>query len=311
MAMHKPSAPLDSSPDVRRAAQAWVLRLTSGNVQPADVEAARAWCALAPEHQQAFVEARRLWALSGQLQAPVQRRAPARQWALASAAVLVLGVGLALAWHGQWGADYRTGVGERRVVALSDGSRISLAAESAVDVELTARARRITLRTGEAVFDVAHDLARPFTVQAGDVQATALGTVYAVSREGAAVDVLVRRGRVAVSDPADRVELVAGEAVGTLTGRLGAKHGLDVESALAWQQGRLVFEQAPLAQVLKALERYRPGWLLVGDERLRGLKVSGTFQLDRLDEGLATLEQAFPLRVKRYSEYLLVFEARD
>lgn len=309
--MHKPSAPLEPSPDVRRAAQAWVVRLTSGNVQPGDVEAARAWCALAPEHQQAFVEARRVWALSGQLQAPAHRHAPARQWALASAAVLVLGVGLALAWHGQWGADYRTGVGERRVVALADGSRISLDAESAVDVEISAQARRITLRKGEAVFDVAHDPARPFTVQAGEVRATALGTVYAVSREGSAVDVIVKRGRVAVSDASDRVELVAGEAVGQQAGRLGSKHGLDVDSALAWQQGRLVFEQAPLAQVLKALERYRPGWLVIGDEQLRGLKVSGTFQLDRLDEGLATLEQAFALNIRRYSDYLLVFEARD
>lgn len=309
--MHKPSAPLDPSPDVRRAAQAWVVRLTSGDVRPGDVEAARAWCAQAPEHQQAFVEARRLWALSGQLQAPARRRAPARQWALASAAVLVLGVGVALAWHGQWGADYRTGVGERRVVALSDGSRISLDAESAVDVEMNDRARRITLRKGEAVFEVAHDPARPFTVQAGAVQATALGTVYAVSREGASVGVVVKRGRVAVSDTTDRVELSAGEAVGREAGRLGGKHGLDVDSALAWQQGRLVFEQAPLAQVLKALERYRPGWLLIGDEQLRGLKVSGTFQLDRLDEGLATLEQAFPLSIHRYSDFLLVFEARD
>lgn len=309
--MHKPSAPLEPSPDVRRAAQAWVVRLTSGNVQPGDVEAARAWCALAPEHQQAFVEARRVWALSGQLQAPARRHAPARQWALASAAVLVLGVGLALAWHGQWGADYRTGVGERRVVALADGSRISLDAESAVDVEISAQARRITLRKGEAVFDVAHDPARPFTVQAGAVRATALGTVYAVSREGSAVDVIVKRGRVAVSDASDRVELVAGEAVGQQAGRLGNKHGLDVDSALAWQQGRLVFEQAPLAQVLKALERYRPGWLVIGDEQLRGLKVSGTFQLDRLDEGLATLEQAFALNIRRSSDYLLVFEARD
>ncbi|KIY42001.1 iron dicitrate transport regulator FecR [Pseudomonas sp. 10-1B] len=309
--MHKPSAPLEPSPDVRRAAQAWVVRLTSGNVQPGDVEAARAWCALAPEHQQAFVEARRVWALSGQLQAPAHRHAPVRQWALASAAVLVLGVGLALAWHGQWGADYRTGVGERRVVALADGSRISLDAESAVDVEVSAQARRITLRKGEAVFDVAHDPARPFTVQAGEVRATALGTVYAVSREGSAVDVIVKRGRVAVSDASDRVELVAGEAVGQQAGRLGSKHGLDVDSALAWQQGRLVFEQAPLAQVLKALERYRPGWLVIGDEQLRGLKVSGTFQLDRLDEGLATLEQAFALNIRRYSDYLLVFEARD
>ncbi|WP_336335421.1 FecR family protein [Pseudomonas putida] len=309
--MHKPSAPLEPSPDVRRAAQAWVVRLTSGNVQPGDVEAARAWCALAPEHQQAFVEARRVWALSGQLQAPARRHAPARQWALASAAVLVLGVGLALAWQGQWGADYRTGVGERRVVALADGSRISLDAESAVDVEVSAQARRITLRKGEAVFDVAHDPARPFTVQAGEVRATALGTVYAVSREGSAVDVIVKRGRVAVSDASDRVELAAGEAVGQQAGRLGSKHGLDVDSALAWQQGRLVFEQAPLAQVLRALERYRPGWLVIGDEQLRGLKVSGTFQLDRLDEGLATLEQAFALSIRRYSDYLLVFEARD
>lgn len=309
--MHKPSAHLAPSPDVRRAAQAWVVRLTSGDVQPGDVEAARAWCAQAPEHQQAFVEARRLWALSGQLPAPPRRRAPARQWALASAAVLVLGVGVTLAWQGQWGADYRTGVGERRVVALADGSRISLDAESAVDVELTAHARRITLRKGEAMFEVAHDPARPFTVQAGEVQATALGTVYAVSREGAAVDVVVKRGRVAVSDAQDRVELAAGEAIERQDGRLGTRHGLDVDSALAWQQGRLVFEQAPLAQVLKVLERYRPGWLVIGDEQLRGLKVSGTFQLDRLDEGLATLEQVFPLSIRRYSDYLLVFKARD
>ncbi|WP_238217484.1 FecR family protein [Pseudomonas sp. PAGU 2196] len=308
--MHKPSAPFEPSPDVRRAAQAWVVRLTSGDVRPGDVEAARAWCAQAPEHQQAFVEARRVWALSGQLQVPVRPRVPARQWALASAAVLVLGVGLSLAWQGQWGADYRTGVGERRVVALADGSRITLDAESAVDVELSAQARRITLRKGEALFDVAHDPARPFQVRAGEVQATALGTVYAVSREGEAVEVIVKRGRVAVSDALARAELSAGEAIGRKADGLGARHGLDVDSALAWQEGRLVFEQAPLAQVLKALERYRPGWLVIGDEQLRGLKVSGTFQLDRLDEGLATLEQAFPLSIRRYSDYLLVFKAR-
>jgi transmembrane sensor len=134
--------------------------------------------------------------------------------------------------------------------------------------------------------------------------------VYAVSREGSAVDVVVKRGRVAVSDTSDRVEVGAGEAVVRQHGRLGARHGLDVDSALAWQQGRLVFDQAPLAQVLKTLERYRSGWLLIGDEQLRGLKVSGTFQLDRLDEGLATLEQAFPLSIRRYSDHLLVFEAR-
>jgi transmembrane sensor len=308
MAMHDQPDTTGPVNEVQRTAHAWVIRLTSGSVLPTDRAAARAWCEQAPEHQQAFIEARRLWCLAGQLAQPeaVVRRSSRRIWAMGVAASLVLGLGLVWAQHMAWDADYYTGTGERRQVVLADGSHITLNANSALDVKLTANGRRITLRKGEALFDVTPDPKRPFSVQAGALSATALGTIYAVRREGEQVDVTVRRGRVAVTEGPETVTLGAGETVAGRASGLGAKQGTDVDKMLAWEQGRLVFELTPLSQVLEQVERYRPGILLIRDARLGALKVSGTFQLDHLDEGLATLEQVFPLKIERYTNYLLV-----
>ncbi|SUD45625.1 anti-FecI sigma factor FecR [Pseudomonas fluorescens] len=173
-------------------------------------------------------------------------------------------------------------------------------------MNLTGDGRRITLRKGEALFNVTPDPQRPFSVQAGAFNATALGTIYAVRREGEHVDVTVRRGRVAVTDGPDTLTLGVGETVAGRADGLGAKQRVDVDKSLAWEQGRLVFELTPLAQVLEQVERYRPGIFIIRDPRLGALKVSGTFQLDHLDEGLATLEKVFPLKIERYTNYLLV-----
>lgn len=298
--------------DIQRTAHKWVIRLTSGAASPADQAAARAWCEQAPEHQQAFVEARKLWALSAHLKAPAVpvRSSSHRYWAIGLAASLVLGFGMATAHRLAWDADYYTGTGQPRQVVLADGSRITLNANSAVDVSFTAHGRQITLRKGEALFDVTHDPLRPFSVQTGHLKATALGTIYAVRSDGDQADVTVRRGSVAVTDGDQKVILGVGETVGRNVDGLGMKHNVDVDKMLAWEKGRLVFEMAPLAQVLEQVERYRPGVLLLRDERLGALKVSGTFQLDHLDEGLATLEKVFPIRIVHYTHYLVVVSAR-
>ncbi len=306
--MHDQPHTTQPATEVQRSAHAWVIRLTSGSALSSDRAAARAWCEQAPEHQHAFVEARRVWCLSAHLAEPHAAARPSsrRMWTLGIAASLVLGFGLAWAQRMALDADYYTGTGERRQVVLADGSRITLNANSAVDVSLTADGRRITLRKGEAVFDVMPDPQRPFSVHAGSLSATALGTIYAVRRERERVDVTVRRGRVAVTDGPDEVTLGVGETVGGRADGLGAKQGVDVDKVLAWEEGRLVFELTPLSQVLEQIERYRPGVLMIRDARLGALKVSGTFQLDRLDEGLATLEKVFPLKIERYTHYLLV-----
>lgn len=311
--MHDQPDTLQPITDVQRTAHAWVIRLTSGSVLPDDVAAARAWCEQAPEHQQAFVEARRVWCLSAHLAEPraAVRPSSGRMWRVAIAASLVLGLGVASAHRMGLDADYYTGSGERRQVVLADGSHITLNANSAVDVNFTGDGRRITLRKGEAVFNVKPDPRRPFSVQAGALSATALGTIYAVRRDGEQVDVTVRRGRVAVAEASGKVTLGAGETVGGRADGLGAKQSVDVDKLLAWEQGRLVFELTPLEQVLEQVERYRPGIILIRDTRLGALKVSGTFQLDHLDEGLATLEKVFHLKIERYTDYLLVISSKS
>ncbi|NMX66108.1 FecR family protein [Pseudomonas sp. WS 5111] len=310
--MHDQPHTTPSLSEIQRTAHAWVIRLTSGSVQPSDVAAARAWCEQAPEHQQAFVEARRMWSLSAHLAQPAASAQPSarRLWAMGIAASLVLGLGVTWAQRMALDADYYTGTGERRQVVLADGSQITLNANSAVDVKFTDDGRRITLRKGEAVFDVKPDPQRPFSVQAGALSATALGTIYAVRRDAEHVDVTVRRGRVAVTGEPDKVTLGAGETVGGRADGLGAKQRVDVDTMLAWEQGRLVFELTPLAQVLEQLERYRPGIIVLRDSRLGALKVSGTFQLNDLDEGLTTLENVFALKIERYTDYLLVISSK-
>jgi transmembrane sensor len=308
--MHDQSTPQVTDAEVRHVAHTWVIRLTSSDAMPADIAAAKAWCEQSPIHRQAFVEARRLWQLSGHLADPPARRSPARYWAMASAAVLLLGLSLLWMQHNDWDADYRTARGEQKQIQLADGSHITLDSYSALDVQLLPNGRQITLRKGEALFEVAHDPERPFSVQAGELQATALGTIYAVRRSGEEVDVTVKRGRVAVSDATQKLVLQAGDTVTRQAGGLGARHTTDLDKALAWQQGRLVFELTPLPEVLEQIGRYRPGFVMIGDDRLRALKVSGTFQLDRLDEGLATLEQVFALKIARYTDYLMVITPR-
>lgn len=306
--MHDHPDTAQSVTEVQRTAHAWVIRLTSGSALPSDRAAARAWCEQAPEHHRAFVEARRVWCLSAHLAEPLAEKQPSsrRIWAMGIAASLVLGLGLAWVQRMALDADYSTGTGERRQIVLADGSHITLNANSAVDVNLSADGRRITLRKGEALFNVTPDPQRPFSVQAGALNATALGTIYAVRREGEQVDVTVRRGRVAVTEGADKETLGVGETIVGRVDGLGAKQSVDVNKVLAWEHGRLIFELTPLSQVLEQIERYRPGVLMIRDTRLGALKVSGTFQLDHLDEGLATLEKVFPLKIERYTNYLLV-----
>lgn len=298
----------DSSVD--RIALGWIIRLTSGTAQPEDIAAARAWCDEQPAHKEAFVEARRLWQLTGQLNPPVQRRTYKRYWQFASAAVLVLGLSVLLVRQNAWDADYHTARGEQRRIELADGSHILLDSDSAVDVQLTASGRNIVLRKGEALFVVTPDPQRPFSVQAGDLNATALGTVYAVSRMDSNTYVTVARGQVKVEAPSGAAVLEAGTRIAQGTQGLGAKQSVNVTNALAWQHGRLVFDMTPLADVLKQVERYRPGFIHAADEHVANLKVSGTFQLDRLEEGVESLAQAFSLDVVRYSDYWVVLKLR-
>src|SRR3546814_3333806 len=111
--------------------------------------------------------------------------------------IVACGIG-AYTWNAQRGDVYRAVAGERRLITLEDGSKISLDARSEVRVRYSKDARRLELLGGQARFDVAHDSRRPFSVRARDQLVIATGTAFNIDMVGSTVLVTLIEGRVEV-----------------------------------------------------------------------------------------------------------------
>ena len=329
-------------PAPQDAALEWLVRLRDTEAGAAERRAFEAWLQADPRHAAAYREAETLWAALDQV-APAatarkarvvplpagRRRAVPRLRRLAQAAAFA---GLAvLAGYSVTGpqplnrllADYSTAAGAQRTVALADGSAVALNGTSALSLDFTPGERRVVLRGGEAFFEVAKDPRRPFVVETALGQVTVLGTAFVVNTGDGFVDVTVTESRVAVSHAAGgSVTLQAGETVRLQRDRLGAKSTRDAAQALAWRSGKLVFRDTPLGEVVDALERQRPGRIALMDDALHEIRVTGSFNLEAAGESetggraagdnmLDALAAAFPLRVVRVSDYLVLLFPQD
>ncbi|KAF1047771.1 sigma-70 family RNA polymerase sigma factor [Xylophilus sp.] len=201
-----------------------------------------------------------------------------------------------------WQVSLSTRRGLRSGQDLPDGSRIELDAVSAAEVRYRAHGRAVELLRGAAFFAVVRDAARPFTVAAGPVTATVLGTRFGVERGmDGAVLVQVESGRVRVSRGAgEAVELGAGQSLRVEPGRPWPAPRADAAPAL-WRQGELAFEDRPLGEVLERLERYA-AFPLSADARAAALPVSGRWRIARAADWIAALPRSLPVRVERDAE---------
>jgi transmembrane sensor len=216
-----------------------------------------------------------LFATSAQTSAsakPVRRKG--RQYLLwASAASVALVACIALQWPDAEPpvVSHRTELGEQRSIALYDGSIVTLNTLSEATVRFDRATRRVTLVAGEAMFDVVSDPDRPFVVETGSVTLNVTGTKFSVYRRDDSTRVAVVEGSVrAVSrHTPDRPVIVrAGEGV-VATGRgILPDTRFDVERAIAWTERRLVFDGAPLSEVVHEFNRYNRKPLIVEDSAL-------------------------------------------
>ena len=207
--------------DVEAEAAAWVARLQSTPRDPATEAALKSWLGADADHRDAFERATEIWAIipgaaafgkgtrpasaaSGGHVMAGERGRLVRMVAIAASLLLMVA---APAWliEMQRPAAYVTGVGEQEVASLADGSRVALNTDTALEVDYKPGIRQITLEHGEAMFDVAHNAARPFIVAAGDTRVRAVGTSFIVRRIDGDVQVTLLKGKVAVStvQPAD------------------------------------------------------------------------------------------------------------
>jgi transmembrane sensor len=274
---------------------------------------------------------------------PRRRRAPV--WlALGAAAALAFGFVAFDAFRAPRHAA-ETEVGAFRKLDLPDGSVAQLNTDSALDVAFTAGGRRVRVVRGEVFFTVAKDPARPFLVAAGPVVVRAVGTAFNVRHRTDAVEVLVTEGRVALAHAGDRkpetenrpagdppatdnaasaAELSAGDravipllaAPGAAPAASGATPTIErvpasaVQRTLAWQERRLEFDAAPLAEVVREFNRYNRRQLVLADAALAARRFSGAFRADGLESFVRLLEVDFGVRADHRERDIVLHAGR-
>jgi transmembrane sensor len=281
----------------RETAAGWLVRLAAPDLDAAELGDFDDW--LAEPANTAAYDAVLAVTLELQAAAPAilrnLRAAPARKpmigrrgWLVAGGLAAAATIALAIAPFSLLAPatqSFATVKGEHRTVRLADGSTIDLNAGSTLRVSLGAHERRVTMGDGEAVFDVAHDSARPFLIDVGDRTVRVVGTRFDVRRRDGKLTVAVERGLVEVA-PADGAagrgyRLHPGQRLdhqeGAADVRLSAVDPAQIEG---WRAGRLIYRDAPLADVVADLNQQFARPITLADPALGAIPVSGVLVLD-------------------------------
>jgi transmembrane sensor len=306
------------APAVAEQAVEWLLELQAGDISEQRRLAWQAWRAANAEHERAWqrIEAVNL-GLRG-LDTPLALTAldaPGRRSRRDALKVLML---FALAGGGVAGlqgsapllalrSDEATGVGERRVLKLADGSRLELNTASAVDIRFDAGQRLIEMRQGEILLDGASD-PRPLRIhtpqgliesQGGRLNVRILERSSRVSLFAGSADLLAE---------GQRQSLLPGQQASITPVRIEAPQGAN-EDNVAWARGMLVASGMRLDDFLAELGRYRHGHLSC-DPQVAGLLISGSYPLDNTERILAMLPKALPVEVHSLTRYWIKVHPR-
>ena len=206
-------------------------------------------------------------------------RRKAWRWGALAASIAVAGL-LAIQLF-QAGSDtyaVETVLGQKRTIALADGSEIMLNGGSKVSLDRNDE-RTAKLLRGEARFKVRHDDSDPFTVVAGDRRLVDIGTVFNVVHTGKELRVAVAEGAVRYEDSKRKIDLAPGDALAADAGgsiRISKKPAASIGS---WADGVLVYDQTPLGLVSEDLSRSL-GVTVTLPSALQATSFSGVIQTD-------------------------------
>jgi transmembrane sensor len=242
--------------------------------------------------------------LPGKSSPLARQKRPRRNLALVAAlACLAIAAGWASYLRLFNGDKYTTAIGEIRSFELQDGSLVQLNTLSKVRVDFSTEAREVQLLSGEAIFKVARDAARPFRVHAGNAVIQALGTEFNVYRRAQETTISVLEGSVRVSEgTGTRAQtLQAGqEAHIASSGKVAQLMAADTVKATAWRQRRLVFRGDPLADVAAEFNRYnRAPQIRVEGQMARSKPLAGIFDANDPESLLQFLAGVDGLQTRR------------
>lgn len=319
---------------IRQQANQWLVKLETDSMTDGDEERFVEWMEQDERHGQAFYEAEQAWQLMHQVEdnAIDSQTHSAKKTTTSSAndetnwfasvlmpiAATVLVVFASLFWwqdiYFATMSDHYTRTGERAEQILADGSELVLNTDSAIKVEFDEQRRLVKVLSGEVYVTVAPNKSRPFVVQVGDMQVTALGTEFIVRKDrDTKPSVTVTEHSVKVeSTSSDKVDLVLNQgfevSLNENNNTLSKIKAVDTAQVQSWRSGKYVFKDQELEQVIAELNRYYDGKIMIRDQELLKQKVTGVLNLDNPRTSLNNLAKSLGIKVNSMTEYLLLLE---
>lgn len=336
--------------DIEADALDWFVRRTSGHWTDSQEHDFQAWLRVSPSHQAAYekcafhsetldlapkssldiLRANLAHDLKGEPQASPKpppelsrRRLLVPAFSVAAIALVAGGVGYAT-WSGMndrvvFAQIFTTPRGKQQEATLPDGTKIRLDTATRLEVSYYRNRREVRMAEGQAVFSVQRDEAKPFTVVAGSIKVTVLGTRFSVRYTPSLPDeqgafVAVEEGKVKVEstmEPSTQPAFLttAQQITVTGSGALGEVRSVPPNDFAPWRSNRLSFDNTRLDQVIAEMERYGDTRLVLQDPKVASVRVTGTFNPTRLDTFVRVLPQAAPVRLVPKGDRLEVIPA--
>lgn len=215
--------------------------------------------------------------------------------------------------------EFTTTPGARAQLTLPDGSQVQLgpATRLRLPSDYGTTHRHVEL-DGEGYFVVAHDESRPFRVLSVGGIAEDLGTRFSVRDYRAAQGdyrLVVAEGSVALRAAAQGDSTVVTLRAGDLAtidsdGVRAVSSGVSVERELAWTQGRLEFDDAPVDSTIAELSRWYGLDVTLDEPSLRRERVTVALSASSADDALATLAKVLRVEVARVGRSVRVTSSR-
>ncbi len=307
----------ESTPRERAVVEAWAAAEPSRDAELETLRRARAaWEDLGGGAPTAAAWARlrdRVDAARHRGEGRVARRRPGRVVVFAFASAVVLSV-CGTIWRivtsrpaPQAFREFTTASGNRATITLRDGTRLVLAPATRLRVpsDFGTAADRTVVLDGEAYFAVVHDATHPFAVRTPRALIRDVGTTFVVHAYADDRDerVIVSDGEVRLNGASLRRNDLASVDP---AGRIRIRHGVSVASYVAWTQGRLVFEDTPLRDAAREVERVFDVRVTVADSALGTELITAAFGDESVDEVLDVVTRTISARYERTGRAVVI-----
>ncbi len=210
-----------------------------------------------------------------------------------------------------WMADHRTGVAELKTIELEDGSRLTLAPNTALNIQYADGHRTVELVEGKSYFAVKRDERRPFIVRSGSFETTVLGTEFEIDHQAENTSLSVTEGLVSFEGFAPKIldlkKVKPGERISVTSDGTVSKSRFALSKAASWRSKKLIASNKPLPELIRELDNYVGGLIVLQGDKVQLQRVTGKYSLEAPEKALEAIALSHGARLYRPFPGLIIF----